>query len=138
MKRTKIDLATGEKVSNKAAKAARMKKVTCGYCGQRGHTRRTCEKIKSDKQVFVEQHAACVSLLLRRRERSASVLTLSCRLDCGATVDGKYGNHITLRYIKSIDWILGHATRPNLTVKHVDARKARDHPSNPMDRAGSD
>ena len=51
IKRTKIDLATGETVSNKEAKAARMKKVQCGYCGQRGHTRRTCKLIKHDKQV---------------------------------------------------------------------------------------
>ena len=48
IKRTKFDLATGEKVSNKAAKAARMKKVTWGYCGQRGHTRRTCDLVKLD------------------------------------------------------------------------------------------
>ena len=38
LKRTKIDLATGEKVTNKAAKAARMKKVQCGYCGKRRWT----------------------------------------------------------------------------------------------------
>ena len=55
LKRTKIDLATGKKVTNKAAKAERMKKVTCGYCGQRGHTRRTCPHVKVDKQVFVEE-----------------------------------------------------------------------------------
>ena len=43
LKRTKIDLATGEKVSNMASKAARMKNVTCGYCAERGHTRRICQ-----------------------------------------------------------------------------------------------
>ena len=37
MKRTKIDLATGEKVKNKTAKAERMKNVTCGYCAENGH-----------------------------------------------------------------------------------------------------
>lgn len=54
LKRTKIDLATGKKVTNKAAKAARMKKVKCGYCGQRGHTRRTCQNLKNDYAVFRE------------------------------------------------------------------------------------
>ena len=49
IKRTKIDLATGEKVTNKAAKAERMKNVTCGYCGERGHTRRVCAVVKRDK-----------------------------------------------------------------------------------------
>ena len=52
LKRTKIDLATGEKVTNKAAKAERMKNVTCGYCGEQGHTRRVCPAVKNDYKVF--------------------------------------------------------------------------------------
>ena len=52
LKRTKIDLATGKKVTNKAAKAERMKNVTCGYCGEKGHTRRVCPAVKNDYEVF--------------------------------------------------------------------------------------
>ena len=52
LKRTKIDLKTGEKVTNKAAKAERMKKVKCGYCGDYGHTRRSCPAVKEDYEVF--------------------------------------------------------------------------------------
>ena len=52
LKRTKIDLATGKKVTNKAAKAERMKNVTCGYCGEKGHTRRVCPAVKEDYEVF--------------------------------------------------------------------------------------
>ena len=52
LKRTKIDLATGKKVTNKAAKAERMKNVTCGYCGERGHTRRVCKAVKQDYEVY--------------------------------------------------------------------------------------
>jgi len=52
LKRTKIDLATGKKVTNKAAKAERMKKVKCGYCKDRGHTRRTCSAVKDDYKVY--------------------------------------------------------------------------------------
>jgi hypothetical protein len=52
LKRTKIDLATGKKVTNKAAKAERMKSVTCGYCKDRGHTRRVCPAVKEDYQVY--------------------------------------------------------------------------------------
>ena len=52
MKRTKIDLATGKKVTNKAAKAARMKNVTCSYCGNTGHTRRTCKDLKNDQEIY--------------------------------------------------------------------------------------
>ena len=52
LKRTKIDLATGQKVTNKAAKAERMKNVKCGYCGERGHTRRVCPTVKQDYEVY--------------------------------------------------------------------------------------
>ena len=52
LKRMKIDLATGKKVTNKAAKAERMKSVTCGYCKQKGHTRRVCPVVKQDYAVY--------------------------------------------------------------------------------------
>ena len=55
MKRTKIDPATGNKVTNKAAKAERMKKVKCGYCGNRGHTRRVCQNAKNDYAIYAER-----------------------------------------------------------------------------------
>jgi len=52
LKRTKIDLKTGEKVTNKAAKAERMRKVKCGYCGDYGHTRRVCPAVKDDYKIY--------------------------------------------------------------------------------------
>lgn len=52
LKRTKIDLVTGQKVANKAAKAERMKNVRCGYCNKFGHTRRTCQNLKNDYQIY--------------------------------------------------------------------------------------
>ena len=52
LKRTKIDLATGQKVTNKRAKAERMRNVKCGYCGDYGHTRRVCRAVKDDYKVF--------------------------------------------------------------------------------------
>ena len=52
LKRTKIDLATGQKVTNKRAKAERMRKVKCGYCGDYGHTRRVCPAVKDDYKVY--------------------------------------------------------------------------------------
>jgi len=55
LKRTKIDLATGQKVTAKVAKAERMKNVTCGYCNKTGHTRRTCQNVKNDYAIYVEQ-----------------------------------------------------------------------------------
>ena len=42
----------------------------------------------------------------------------------GYDADGQWRRDIlTLRYVKSIEWDSCHANRPNLTVKHVDARK---------------
>ena len=127
MKRTKFDLATGEKVSNKASKLARMKNVTCGYCHGRGHTRRICPHVKNDKQVFVEQ---------TRRER---IVALEHAVNMGVGVgsmvpirasgydsDGEWRMHNQLRYIKSVDWDASVARRSALVVYHIDARKIAD------------
>ena len=125
IKRTKIDLATGEKVTNKAAKAERMKKVTCGYCGQRGHTRRTCSHVKVDKQVFVEEtRRARIAALETAREVGIGLGSMLPIRSVGYDADGQWRRDIlTLRYVKSIEWDSCHANRPNLTVMHVDARK---------------
>ena len=125
LKRTKIDLATGEKVSNKAAKAARMKKVQCGYCGKRGHTRRTCPAVKVDKQVFVEETRRMrIAALETARESGIGLGSMLPIRSTGYNSDGEWRRDIlTVRYVKSIEWDSCHANRPALTVKHVDARK---------------
>ena len=125
IKRTKIDLATGKTVTNKAAKAERMKKVTCGYCMQRGHTRRTCQAVKVDKQVFVEEtRRARIAALESAREIGIGLGSMLPIRSVGYDADGQWRRDIlTLRYVKSIEWDSCHANRPNLTVKHVDARK---------------
>ena len=63
IKRTKIDPATGEKVKNKTAKAERMKNITCGYCKASGHTRRICEAVKADYQVYLVETRQVLSLI---------------------------------------------------------------------------
>ena len=125
LKRTKIDLATGKKVTNKAAKAERMKKVTCGYCGQRGHTRRTCPHVKVDKQVFVEEtRRARIAALESAREVGIGLVSMLPIRSVGYDADGQWRRDIlTMRYVKSIEWDSCHANRPALTVKHIDARK---------------
>jgi len=127
LKRTKFDLATGEKVSNKASKAARMKNVTCGYCAERGHTRRICQHAKNDKQVFIEQ---------TRRERMAALEhAVNMGIGVGSMVpirasgydsDGEWRMHTQLRYIKSVDWDASVARQSALVVHHTDARKIGD------------
>ena len=124
LKRTKIDLATGEKVTNKAAKAARMKKVECGYCGQRGHTRRTCPAVKVDKQVFVEESRRVRIAALEAARETGIGLGSMVPIRSPGYENGEWRRDIlTLRYVKSIEWDSCCAYRPNLTVKHVDARK---------------
>ncbi len=125
LKRTKIDLATGKKVTNKAAKAARMKKVTCGYCGTKGHTRRTCPAVKVDKQIFIEETRRIrIAALETARETGIGLGSMLPIRSTGYDMSGEWRRDIlTLRYVKSIEWDSCHANRPALVVKHVDARK---------------
>ena len=125
LKRTKIDLATGEKVSNKASKAARMKNVTCGYCKQRGHTRRTCQAVKVDKQIFVEETRRMrIAALESARKTGIGIGSLIPIRSTGYDSDGQWRSDIlTMRYIQSALWDACHANRPALIVKHIDARK---------------
>ena len=125
IQRAKFDLATGEKVTNKVAKAERMKKVTCGYCGQRGHTRRTCPAVKRDKQVFIEQTRRVRKARLQEiREIGIGVGSLLPVTGWGyGGKDGNYGHHTTLRYIKSVDWNAVCATRSSVIVSHMPAKK---------------
>ena len=125
LKRTKIDLATGEKVTNKAAKTARMKNVTCGYCKERGHTRRTCQHAKRDKQIFVEETRRMrIAALESAREVGIGLGSMLPIRSNGYDVDGEWRSDIlTVRYVQSVLWDDCHANRPTLIVKHVDARK---------------
>ena len=125
IKRAKFDLATGEKVSNKAAKTARMKKVTCGYCGKRGHTRRTCPAVKVDKRVFIEQTRRIRQARLQEvREIGIGIGSLLTVTAWGyGGKDDQYGHHTTLRYIAAVDWNSICATRSPVMVNHLPANK---------------
>ena len=131
MKRTKIDPATGEKVKNKTAKAERMKKITCGYCGERGHTRRVCEVVKRDKLVFIEESRRVrAGVLADARETGIGVGSLIPIRTNGYNNAGEWGTHTSLRYVKSVDWNTVTAGRAGLWVHHIIAGKlgaARQH-----------
>ena len=94
LKRTKIDLATGKKVMNKAAKAERMKNVKCGYCGETGHTRRVCPAVKQDYQVY--------TVLSKKYRQAAYDKLRELNVNIGSMVfnrrwqNGEYQNHIYL------------------------------------------
>ena len=94
LKRTKIDLATGQKVTNKAAKAERMKNVKCGYCGDYGHTRRVCPAVKEDYEVY--------KVLSKKYRQAAYDKLRELNVNIGSMVfnrrwqNGEYQNHIYL------------------------------------------
>ena len=125
LKRTKIDLATGEKVTNKASKAARMKNVTCGYCHKTGHTRRTCKAVKMDKQVFVEEtRRARIAALETARETGIGLGSMIPIRSSGYDIDGEWrSDMLTLRYIKSISWDTCTSSARFLAAYHIEARK---------------
>jgi len=124
MKRTKIDPASGEKVKNKTAKAERMKKVNCGYCGDAGHTRRVCEVVKRDKLVFIEEsrraRAAAFEDAVNMGIGEGSMIPIRTN---GYNSDNKWGAYTSLRYVKEIDWDAVTSARPTLWVYHVEAGK---------------
>ena len=125
MKRTKIDPATGEKVTNKAAKAERMKNVTCGYCCETGHTRRVCETVKRDKLVFIETsrraRAAAFEDAVNRGMGVGSMVPIRTHGYHGP--DNEWGMYTSLRYVKSVDWKSVTSARPALWVTHIEATK---------------
>ena len=124
IKRTKIDLATGEKVTNKAAKAERMKKVTCGYCKERGHTRRVCPVVKRDKQVFIEEtRRARIAAFEHAANLGIGIGSMVPIRSTGWNAAQEYGTYTNLRYVKSVDWDTCDSNRPKLFAYHMDARK---------------
>ena len=120
MKRSKIDPATGEKVKNKTAKAERMKNVTCGYCQGQGHTRRVCEVVKADYQVYlVETKQVRKDLLTAVQEAGIGVGSMVLFPDRGYNKDGKWGTWRKLNYITTYMWSGVDAHRRNLGVRYV-------------------
>ena len=119
MKRTKIDLATGEKVTNKTAKAERMKKVTCGYCGQRGHTRRTCQNAKNDYAVYVERTRQVRQEWYERFKASGmGIGSMVVGTTTGYNADGEWGRYKVASLVSSIQW-------DRIDAHHPDTRAIR-------------
>ena len=106
MKRTKIDPATGKKVTNKAAKAERMKKVKCGYCGNRGHTRRVCQNAKNDYAIYAERtRQVRQEWYDQLKSMGIGVGTMIIRRDFrGYMPNGEYGTQNITGLITEIEW----------------------------------
>lgn len=117
LKRTKIDLATGKKVTNKAAKAERMKKVTCGYCGHTGHTRRVCQNAKNDYKVFVERTKQVRAEWLEKAVTSGfGIGSLAIIEKRGYLPEGGYGTYTLTGLVSSIEWSNINAHNPDASA----------------------
>ena len=121
LKRTKIDPATGEKIKNKAAKAERMKNVQCGYCGTLGHTRRVCETVKADYQVYlVETRRIRENVLTTVQESGIGVGSMVTFPTRGYGPDGTWGTWTKLNYVAMYMWDEVDAHSRVLEVRYVD------------------
>ena len=121
IKRTKIDPATGEKVKNKTAKAERMKNITCGYCQAQGHTRRVCEAVKADYQVYlVETKRVRENVLAAVQESGIGVGSMVTFPGRGYNADGKWGSWVTLNYITTYQWDSVDAHSRGLRMRYVN------------------
>ena len=121
VKRTGLDPDTGEKIKRKKAKAERMKNVQCGYCGTLGHTRRVCETVKADYQVYlVETKRVRTNLLEAVRESGIGVGSMVTFPDRGYNTDGKWGTYTKLSYITTYQWDSVDAHARGLGVSYVN------------------
>jgi len=121
VKRTGLDPDTGTKVKRKKAKAERMKNITCGYCQGQGHTRRVCEAVKADYQVYlVETKQVRKDLLTAVQEAGIGVGSMVTFPDRGYNADGKWGSWVTLNYITTYHWDSVDAHSRGLPMRYVN------------------
>jgi hypothetical protein len=51
-KMTKLDAYTGLPLKRKKTAGRHLKTMTCSYCNYQGHTRRTCQNLKNDYEIY--------------------------------------------------------------------------------------
>ena len=121
VKRTGLDPDTGEKIKRKKAKAERMKNVQCGYCGTLGHTRRVCETVKADYQVYlIETRRIRENVLTTVQESGIGVGSMVTFLARGYGPDGTWGTWTKLNYVAMYMWDAVDAHSRVLEVRYVD------------------
>jgi hypothetical protein len=120
IKRTGLDPDTGEKIKRKTAKAERMKQITCGYCQDVGHTRRVCEAVKADYQVYlVETKQVRQNVLTAAQEAGIGIGSMVTFPDRGYNADGRWGTWVKLNYITTYEWDSVDAHNNALAVRYV-------------------
>ena len=104
IKRAGHDPATDKPIQKKIARSKRLKNTFCGYCGDRGHTRRTCKHLKNDKKVYIQ-----LTKQWRKKELADAI---SLGIGIGSLVPfkeygyhrGEYGYYTELRFVRAWRW----------------------------------
>ena len=118
IKRTGFDPATDKPVQRKVAKSKRLKNTYCGYCGERGHTRRTCKHLKNDKKVYIQ--------LTKQWRKKELAHAISHGIGIGSLVPfkeygyhrGEYGYYTELRFVRAYRWKYCAYGRNKLSLLH--------------------
>ena len=118
IKRTGYDPATDKPIQKKIAKSKRLKNTFCGYCSERGHTRRTCKHLKNDKRVYIQ-----LSKEWRQKELADAI---SLGIGIGSLVPfkeygyhrGEYGYYTELRFVRAYRWQYCAYGRNKLSLLH--------------------
>ena len=119
--RTGLNIVTGKAIPKHKKKVS---KVHCSYCGQQGHTRRTCEYLKADRKVFAEiskfTRKVVWEQLVNNGVGVGSIVPLRTFQYLGE--DEGYGYKPTLRYITGFEWEGCHWGNSELKAIHKDIK----------------
>ena len=119
--RTGLNIVTGKAIPKHKKKVS---KVHCGYCGQQGHTRRTCEYLKADKKVFAEiskfTRKVVWEQLVNNGVGVGSIVPLRTFQYLGE--EKGYGYKPNLRYITDFEWEGCHWGNGELKAVHKDIK----------------
>lgn len=104
---TKKCIETGGKLKRKQTAGASLKKMKCSYCSKRGHTRRTCQNLKNDYEVYkYMSRVARRNFLQQYNETGAGIGSLVTveTWNHGPTGDLEYAERKMMGMITEINW----------------------------------
>ena len=104
---TKTCIETGDKLKRKQTAGASLKKMKCSYCGKRGHTRRTCQNLKNDYEVYkYMSRVARRNFLKQYNETGAGIGSLVSieTWNHGASGNEEYAERKIMGMLTEINW----------------------------------
>ena len=104
---TKMCIETGDKLKRKKTAGASLKKMKCSYCNKRGHTRRTCQNLKNDYEVYkYMSRIARRNFLQQYNETGAGIGSLVSieTWNHGASGNEEYAERKIVGMLTEINW----------------------------------